>query len=71
VARRERTFFRDLGEAGAAMDGQPVLPPNLLSVGSSFFLIRGVIRFDRVEASSETLLERNADRVEIVWQQRY
>ncbi len=71
VARRERTFFRQLGDASALFEGQPVLPPSLLSVGSGYFIVRGVIRFDRVEATSETLLERSIDRVDIVWQQRY
>ncbi|MCL4746529.1 MAG: type II secretion system minor pseudopilin GspK [Burkholderiaceae bacterium] len=71
VARRERTFFRDLADAAAAFDGQPTLPTNLLSVGSGYFIVRGVVRFDRVESSSETLLERTADRIDIVWQQRY
>ncbi|HWS75526.1 MAG TPA: type II secretion system minor pseudopilin GspK [Quisquiliibacterium sp.] len=71
VARRERTFFRNLNEAAQQIDGQPVLPANLLSVGSRFFFVRGVVRFDRVEASSETLISRSSDRVDILWQQRY
>ena len=72
VARRERTFFGQPTDAAAQIDGQPVLPPNMLSVGSSFFIVRGMVRFDRVEASSETLLERKgSESVEIVWQQRY
>lgn len=71
VARRERTFFRELRDAAALLEGQPVLSPNLLSVGSSYFVVRGVVRFDRVETASETLLSRNAQRVEIEWQQRY
>jgi general secretion pathway protein K len=71
VAKRERTFFRQLGDASVLLDGQPVLPPSMLSVGSGYFIVRGVIRFDRVEATSETLLERSIDRVDIVWQQRY
>lgn len=71
VARRERTFFRNLGEAAQQIDGQPVLPANLLSVGSRFFIVRGMVRFDRVEAASETLISRGPDRVDIQWQQRY
>lgn len=71
VAKRERTFFRSLGEASALLEGQPTLPPATLSVGSGYFIVRGVVRFDRVEATTETLLSRNSDRVEIVWQQRY
>lgn len=71
VARRERTFFRSLGEAAQQFDGQPVLPADLLSVGSRFFAVRGMVRFDRVETSTETLLSRGPDRVDILWQQRY
>jgi general secretion pathway protein K len=71
VARRERTFFRDLAGASAAFDGTPTLSASLVSVGSAFFIVRGVVRFDRVESSSETLLERNGDRIDIVWQQRH
>mgnify|MGYP003592521773 FL=1 len=70
VVRRERTFFRDLNEASLQLDGQPVLPPVLLSVGSSYFLLRGMVRFDRVEVTSETLLVRTSGKVDIVWQQR-
>lgn len=70
VVRRERTFFRDLNEASLQMDGQPTLPPVLLSVGSSYFLLRGMVRFDRVEVTSETLLVRTSGKVDIVWQQR-
>lgn len=71
VAKRERTFFRNLGDAVALLDKAPTLAPNLHSVGSSYFFVRGVVRFGRVEAATETLLSRDADRVEIVWQQRY
>ena len=70
AVRRERTFFRDLNEATLQIDGQPVLPPALLGVGSSFFLLRGMVRFDRVEVASETLLVRSSGKVDIVWQQR-
>jgi general secretion pathway protein K len=71
VAQRERTFFRTLGDASGLLEGSPVLSPTMLSVGSGYFIVRGVVRFDRVEAATETLLARNTDRVEIVWQQRY
>ncbi|MEK9775914.1 MAG: type II secretion system minor pseudopilin GspK [Quisquiliibacterium sp.] len=71
VAQRERTYFRNLGQASALIDGQPVLSPALMGVASNYFLVRGMVRFERVESLSETLLERSTDRVEIVWQQRY
>ncbi|MFP5405695.1 MAG: type II secretion system minor pseudopilin GspK [Gammaproteobacteria bacterium] len=68
---RQRTFFASLDTARAMFDGSPVLPPNLLSVGSDFFLVTGVVRFGRVQAQSESLLYRGTGRVERVWQHRY
>ena len=68
--RRRDTFFRDLDDAAQRIDGRPVLQPAMLGVGSSYFLLRGVIRFDRVEVASETLLSRASGRIDIVWQQR-
>lgn len=70
VARRERTFFKDLNDASNAIDGQPTLSSVLLSVGSSYFLVTGVIRYERMESQTETLLERTGDRVEVIWQLR-
>ena len=71
VARRERAVFRSLDEAAAAFDGQPVLPSGQLSVNSSHFIVRGVIRFERVEAVTEALLARNGQKIELLWQQRH
>ncbi len=70
VARRERTFYRTLGDVSTDIEGQPVLSPEMLAVGSAYFIVTGVIRYDRVESQSETLLERGSDRVEVVWQLR-
>src|SRR5690606_25537770 len=36
---RQRTFFASLDVARSRFDGSPTLPPNLLSVGSDFFLV--------------------------------
>ena len=68
---RQRTFFASLDVARSQFIGAPELPDELLSVGSSFFLVAGVVRFGRVEAQSEALLYRGAGRVERVWQHRY
>lgn len=70
VSRRERTFYRTLDQAAGDIDGRPVLNPAVLAVGSSFFVVTGVIRYDRVESQTDTLLERMSDRVEVVWQLR-
>jgi general secretion pathway protein K len=71
VSRREQTFYRTLDQAKADLGNPPSLNPALLAVGSSFFTVTGVIRYDRVESQSETLLERLSDRVEVLWQLRY
>lgn len=70
VARRERTFYRTVDQAAQEFDGRPTLPAGMLGVNSAFFLVTGVLRYDRVESNSETLLERMADRVEVIWQLR-
>jgi general secretion pathway protein K len=70
VARRERTFYRQVSDAATDMGNPPAIDPALLSTGSSFFLVTGVIRYDRVESQTETLLERMSGRVEVVWQLR-
>ncbi len=68
---RQRTFFASLDVARSRFDQSPALPPNLLSVGSEFFLVKGMIRFGRVESHSEALLYRGSSRVELIWQHRY
>jgi len=42
----------------------------VFSVASAYFLASGVIRYERVESQSETLLERLNDRIDVLWQQR-
>ena len=71
VAKRERTFFSNLAAAGTQFDNQPTLSSQLFSVGSSYFLVHGMVRFGRVESVSDTLLERSGQKVEVVWQRRY
>lgn len=71
VARRERVqFYRTIDAAANEFNPRPTIAANLVGVNSAFFVVTGVIRYDRVESSSETLLERMADRVEVIWQLR-
>jgi len=70
VARRERTFYRTLEQAAQDFDDRPTLSPAVFSVASAYFLASGVIRYERVESQSETLLERLNDRIDVLWQQR-
>lgn len=69
--RRERTFFRTFEDVAAALDGQPVLPQNMVSVGSSYFIVQGVVRFERVEAATEALLSRTGQTIELLWHHRH
>lgn len=62
-------LYRDLTTAGQALGGKVQMPAGLLSVSSSYFLVRGVVRYDRVEDQTDTLLYRQSTRVDIVWQQ--
>lgn len=68
---RQRSFFASLDVARSMFEGAPTLPPDLLSVGSDFFLVSGMVRFGRVEAQSESLLYRATGRVERVWHHRF
>lgn len=66
----------DLREAADRLKVEPsvLVGPNRpkWDVKTSFFLLVGVIRYDRVESQTETLLfRRGQGRVEVQWQDRY
>lgn len=72
VLRRENTFYRTLADAGAAMGlADTSQLGTLLDVKSAYFIVRGMVRFGRVEALTESLLERGSNSVVVVWQYRY
>jgi general secretion pathway protein K len=75
VARRfvaqNRRRFTSVDAAMTAMNARATLPKDLLSVNSSFFLVVGMVRYDRVTAQTETLIQRQSNKIEIVWQQRF
>ncbi len=68
---RSRTYFASLGVARSRIDGSPALSSRLLSTGSSFFLVKGMVRFGRIESNTEALLYRGGRHVELVWQHRF
>ncbi len=75
VSQRERTFFQNVGQASQVVDpgatqSGTALPADMFSVGTSYFLVIGMVRYGRVEAQTETLLERQARKVDVVWQRR-
>ncbi len=51
------------------MGAAPALA-GMVSVNTSYFLVRGFVRYDRVDAQTETLIERMGNKVTVVWQQR-
>ena len=70
VAWREGgRFFASASEIGSRF-GVPTVAESRLGVTSAFFVVRGVVRFDRVESSTETLLQRAPAGVLTVWQLR-
>lgn len=70
VAWREGgRFFSAASEIGSRF-GVPAVAESRLGVTSAFFVVRGVVRFDRVESSTETLLQRAPSGVVTVWQLR-
>jgi len=73
VATRDRVPFRDLTDANQAYEPQAqIFKAERWGVTSAWFLVRGAVRYDRIESRSDTLLERKGrELVELVWQDRY
>lgn len=75
VAARDKVgFFRQTSDVSALIsDPNGLQPQGAWSLGSSFFLLSGVIRYERVVSRTDTLLYRAGRRapVEVVWQDRY
>lgn len=70
VLVRERSYFSSL-ELAKSRFARPVeLDPERFAVKSSYFLLRGMVRFGRVEAESEALFFRAPARVELLWRHR-
>jgi general secretion pathway protein K len=51
-------------------DGASPALASMVSINTSYFLVRGFVRYDRVDAQTETLIERTGSKVTVVWQQR-
>lgn len=87
VTQREVQPFTDLGKVMDAMGvqqgqgsqqqgqgGQQRYDATMVSLKTNYFFVSGVIKYDRVESQTETLLRRDGNRpnalVQVVWQQR-
>lgn len=62
-----------LGAAGnaAGVGGNTTLDSTLVNVKSAYFIADGIIRYDRVESHTQTLLRRqDSGAVQVIWQHR-
>jgi general secretion pathway protein K len=59
-----------LADAQRSLNYRDPLPPEVFSVNSSFFIVNGVIRYERIEALTQTLIQRQGNKVEVIWQYR-
>ena len=71
VLARERVVSTTLEQAGSRFNPPIALNAEQFSVGSNFFLVAGMVRFGRVEASTEALFFRGPARVDLVWRQQF
>jgi general secretion pathway protein K len=76
VAQRERVPLTTVAAINARLGLDPTVPlnPRLLSVNTRFFWVHGLIRYDRVESQTETLIRRDSSgargTIQVVWQHR-
>lgn len=77
VSARERAFFKQRSDAERVLPLGTLLPAQNWAVESQFFLVRGLVKYDRVVARSDSLLKRvngsgnSGAFVEVLWQDRY
>ena len=76
VAQRDRLPLRTPSEANTRMglDTSSQLNQTLVSVNTMYFWVHGVIRYDRVQSQTETLIRRASGgprgSIQVVWQHR-
>lgn len=70
VNQKRREYPNTSAALAQIKDGAAPSVTTMVSVNSGYFLVRGVVRYDRVDAQTETLIERSGNRVTVVWQQR-
>lgn len=68
VASRDRTLFRDFNDVIGRLPGlNPTGGIGQIASGSNFFLLRGMIEYQRARIEATVLLRREGERVDIVW----
>lgn len=63
-------LYKSLAEAQQAFNYRDPLPPDRFAVSSNFFIVNGAIRYERIEALTQTLVQRQGNKVEVIWQFR-
>lgn len=69
VAYRERVTFNDLNDLKAALSDNAASNNDLMGVASDFFLVKGAAQIGDALVRTEALLERQDNRVLVLWRQ--
>ncbi len=67
MENRLRVTFNDLNDVRTLVPPSVEINETLVDVKTNFFLVQGEVNIDNSEISSSALLERNDDRVFIIW----
>src|SRR5690606_27767564 len=70
ISERGESFYKDMSDAQARMRLGEDADMSLFSVSSDYFLVRGMVRFGRIENELMSLLHRSGNTVEVQWQYR-
>jgi general secretion pathway protein K len=70
ISERGESFYKDINDAKARMRLGDEVDLGLFSVASDYFLVRGMVRFGRIENELMSLLHRTGNTVEVQWQYR-
>lgn len=71
VANRDISPATELRASSLGLGADTTLDTTLVDVKSAYFVAEGIIRYDRVESQTETLLRRpDAGPVQVIWQHR-
>ncbi|MDO5056350.1 MAG: type II secretion system minor pseudopilin GspK [Lautropia sp.] len=71
VANRDVRPANNLRAEALGLGGNTTLDSTLVDVKSAYFIADGIIRYDRVESHTETLLKRSqVGAVQVIWQHR-
>ena len=70
ISERGESFYKDMQDAQARMRLGEEADLSQFSVASDYFLVRGMVRFGRIENELMSLLHRIGNTVEVQWQYR-